>query len=79
MAWLRGDVGAGGKKGEGKGVSHMTQNFDIKCPSRQLRILISSPLGCPPYTRLSVMEFLGEYELDRIGTHPRRVWAPSTG
>ena len=48
MAWLRGDVGAGGKKGEGKGVSHMTQNFDIKCPIRQLRILISSPLGCPP-------------------------------
>ena len=29
MAWLRGDVEAAEMEGEGKGVSHMIQNFDI--------------------------------------------------
>ena len=36
-------------------VSHLAQNFDIKCPTWWPRILISSQYSCPNFTILSVV------------------------
>merc|ERR1712117_257880 len=41
-----------------QGVSHLTQKFDIKCPSPSSRILISSHGDCPTVTILSVVDAL---------------------
>ena len=56
-------------------VSHLAQNFDIKCPSWWPQILISSHCSCPTLTVLSVLQHWITPSLWFIA---ERCWLPGT-